>query len=129
MASERVCGMLSLRLSEYIRRRTMTTEGTAGGMWESREAAETWRRGGAVRTAVLGPVTELMLDLAGVGPGARVLDVATGTGEQTLEAAHRVGPGGKVLAIDISASMVEATSEAAREAGLANVSTRVMDAQ
>ena len=33
-----------------------------------------------------------LLDLAGIGSGHRVLDVAAGTGEQTLMAARRVGP-------------------------------------
>jgi ubiquinone/menaquinone biosynthesis C-methylase UbiE len=42
-----------------------------------------------------------MLDMAGVGAGARVLDVAAGAGGQTLAAARRVGPSGSVLATDI----------------------------
>ena len=106
-----------------------SADGGAGGLWRSREAADAWRRAEAERAAVFGPATGLMLDLAGVGPGSRVLDVAAGTGEQTLSAACRVGPRGHVLATDISASMLEAAAEAAREAGLANVGTRVMDAQ
>jgi ubiquinone/menaquinone biosynthesis C-methylase UbiE len=77
----------------------------------------------------MGPLTELMLDLAGVGPGSRVLDVAAGTGEQTLPAARRVGPTGFVLATDIAASMLAVAAEGAREAGLSNVETRVMDAR
>ena len=48
-----------------------------------------------------------MLDLAEVGPGDRVLDVAAGAGGQTLVAARRVGPGGYVLATDISANILE----------------------
>ena len=95
--------------------------------WEAR--AEEWRRGMAGRDEVLGTATELMLDLAGVGPGSRVLDVAAGTGDQTLRAARRAGPAGSVLAIDIAPAMLAAAADAAREAGLANVTTRVMDAQ
>jgi len=83
----------------------------------------------AGRDEVLGAATELMLDLAGVGPGSRVLDVAAGTGDQTLRAARRAGPAGSVLAIDIAPAMLAAAADAAREAGLANVTTRVMDAQ
>jgi ubiquinone/menaquinone biosynthesis C-methylase UbiE len=70
-----------------------------------------------------------MLDLAEVRPGSRVLDVAAGTGDQTLMAAQRVGPAGYVLATDISASMLKLAAEAAREAGLTNVETRFMDAE
>jgi ubiquinone/menaquinone biosynthesis C-methylase UbiE len=70
-----------------------------------------------------------MLDLAGVTVGSRVLDLGAGTGDQTLLAAARVGPGGAVLATDISASMLDLAQEAARAADLRNVRTRVMDAQ
>jgi demethylmenaquinone methyltransferase/2-methoxy-6-polyprenyl-1,4-benzoquinol methylase len=46
-------------------------------------------------------------DLAGVGPGSRVLDVATGTGDMALELARRVGSGGEVVAMDFSEAMLE----------------------
>lgn len=70
-----------------------------------------------------------MLDLAGIGLGNRVLDVAAGTGEQTLLAARRVGANGSVLATDIAARMLAGAAEAARQAGLGNVETRVVDAR
>src|SRR5205823_13488946 len=70
-----------------------------------------------------------MLGDAGVGPGARVLDVAPGAGGQTLAAARRVGPDGQVLATDISPAILEYAAAAAREAGLANVETRELDGE
>jgi ubiquinone/menaquinone biosynthesis C-methylase UbiE len=70
-----------------------------------------------------------MLDLAGLEPGHRVLDVAAGTGEQTLIAARRVGPYGFVLATDIADRMLACLDEAARSEGPTNVGTRVMDAR
>src|SRR5260370_1383058 len=73
--------------------------------------------------------TGRMLDLAGIGIGYRVLDVAAGTGEQALAAARRVGPTGAVLATDIAAPMLELAAEAAAQAGFRNVETRVMDAR
>ena len=97
--------------------------------WATREAAETWRRGTASRAEALGPVTERMLELAGVTVGGQVLDVAAGTGDQTLLAARRVGPTGSILATDLSPTMLEAAADVAREAGFTNVETRVMDAQ
>jgi len=103
--------------------------GQDGGAYGSAEAAEGWRRGAAERAQDLGPITERMLDLAGIEPGHRVLDVAAGTGEQTLLAARRVGPHGFVLATDVADRMLAHLSEAAREASLANVETRVMDAR
>jgi demethylmenaquinone methyltransferase/2-methoxy-6-polyprenyl-1,4-benzoquinol methylase len=45
-------------------------------------------------------------DLAAVGPGDRVLDVATGTGDLALELARRVGPGGQVIGSDFSEEML-----------------------
>ena len=46
------------------------------------------------------------VDLARVGPGDRVLDVATGTGDLALELARRVAPGGAVIASDFSEEML-----------------------
>lgn len=99
------------------------------GTWGSREAAEEWRRGAAARLESLGPATELMLDLAGVEAGTRVLDVGAGAGETALVAARRAAPTGHVLATDISASMLEIAAESAGHDGLTNLSTRVADAQ
>jgi demethylmenaquinone methyltransferase/2-methoxy-6-polyprenyl-1,4-benzoquinol methylase len=46
-------------------------------------------------------------DMAGLSPGGRALDVATGTGDLALELAARVGPGGEVVATDFSERMLE----------------------
>jgi SAM-dependent methyltransferase len=75
----------------------------------------------------LGPAQRLMLDLAGVGPGCRVLDVAAGFGGQTVVAAERVGSSGSVLAIDHDGEALVAAADMARHAGFGNVETRVMD--
>ena len=57
---------------------------------------------------------ERAADLAAVGPGDRVLDVATGTGDLALELARRVGPSGEVVGSDFSPGMLE---HARRKAG------------
>ena len=100
-----------------------------GGTYGSATAAEGYRRSATGRANDLQPITERMLDLAGVGLGHRVLDVAAGTGEQTLMAARRVGANGFVLATDIAGRMLAYLDEAARSEGLANVRTRLMDAR
>ena len=100
-----------------------------GSIFASGEVAEQWRRGKAQRDEINGPASEMMLDLANLRAGSRVLDVAAGTGDQTLMAARRVGPTGYVLATDNSTSMLNVAAEAARNAGLTNVDTRVMDAE
>src|SRR5918997_5804641 len=90
----------------------------AGQAWASGDAVSGWHKGVAVREQALGPVTELMFDLAGVSTGMRVLDLGAGTGDQTLFAARRVGPRGSVLATDVSAAMLDLAREAASAAGL-----------
>jgi demethylmenaquinone methyltransferase/2-methoxy-6-polyprenyl-1,4-benzoquinol methylase len=45
-------------------------------------------------------------DLAGVGPGDRVLDVATGTGDLAIELSRRVAPDGEVIGTDFSEEML-----------------------
>ena len=92
-------------------------ERSDGGVYGSAVAAAGWQRGAAGR-ADLRPITDRMLDLAGIRPGHRVLDVAAGTGEQTLMAARRVGPDGFVLATDIADRMLAYLDEAARNEGL-----------
>ncbi|MDX6674447.1 MAG: demethylmenaquinone methyltransferase / 2-methoxy-6-polyprenyl,4-benzoquinol methylase, partial [Solirubrobacteraceae bacterium] len=52
-------------------------------------------------------------DLAAVGPGDRVLDVATGTGDLALELARRVAPGGEVVGSDFAEAMLERAREKA----------------
>lgn len=45
--------------------------------------------------------------MARVGPGSRVLDVATGTGDMAIELARHVSPGGEVVGSDFSEAMLE----------------------
>ena len=100
---------------------------TTRQQWE--DAADAWHRWGPALEAWLGPATELMLDLAAVGEGDRVLDVAAGAGGQTLAAARRVGTDGAVLATDISPRILEFAAGEARRAGLANVGTHTVDGE
>lgn len=73
--------------------------------------------------------TRALLDLARLGPGDTVLDVATGYGEPGLTAARVVGPAGRVVCSDISAGMLALVRRRAREAGLANVELVEGDAE
>src|SRR3954465_2141130 len=100
---------------------------TTRAQWES--AAPAWDRWDATLSDWLGAATERMLDLAGRGAGAAVLDVAAGAGGQTLAAARRVGPTGRVLATDISASILEYAAAAAAGAGLSTVQTQELDGE
>jgi len=100
---------------------------TTRAQWQ--DAADAWHRYDTVFDTWLGEATEAMLDLAGVRAGSRVLDIAAGSGGQTIVAARRVGEAGVVLATDISSNILDRAAAAARSAGLANVGTRVMDGE
>jgi demethylmenaquinone methyltransferase/2-methoxy-6-polyprenyl-1,4-benzoquinol methylase len=57
-------------------------------------------------------------DLARVGPGGRVLDVATGTGDLAVELRRRVGPEGQVVGTDFSEEMLARARQKAAAGGL-----------
>jgi demethylmenaquinone methyltransferase/2-methoxy-6-polyprenyl-1,4-benzoquinol methylase len=56
-------------------------------------------------------------DLARVGPGSRVLDVATGTGDLAIELARRVAPAGEVVGSDFAEGMLDRARAKAASAG------------
>lgn len=89
--------------------------------WEG--AAPGWAHWETTIATWVEPATEAMLDMAGVRAGARVLDLASGAGSQTLRAAQRVGAQGHVVASDIAETMLHYVQENARAAGLTNVTT------
>jgi SAM-dependent methyltransferase len=105
----------------------ITFKATTRQQWEV--VAEAWDRWNPALDAWLGPVTDRMLDLCDVVPGAGVLDVAAGAGGQTVAAALRVGPQGHVLATDISPAILEYAQQRARAAGLDNVTVREADGE
>lgn len=92
-------------------------------------SAQGWNHHTAAIRAWLRQSTDAMLDMAGIGPGASVLDVAAGAGDQTLDIAQRVGPTGRVLATDLSPVMLELARRNAQQAGLRNVQTLVADGE
>jgi len=100
---------------------------TTQQQWQ--EAAEAWHRWGPTLSSWLGPVTEAMLDMAKVGAGHHVLDVAAGAGEQTMTTARRVGPTGLVLATDISSNILEFAAAEAKRLELSNVECKVLDGE
>ncbi|KYF49544.1 hypothetical protein BE08_41045 [Sorangium cellulosum] len=80
-------------------------------------------------SAQIRPLGALAMDRAGIAAGERVLDVGCGMGETTLELGRRVGPGGTVVGVDVSAPMLERARAAALAAGAANVAFESADAQ
>jgi SAM-dependent methyltransferase len=84
-------------------------------------AASGWRRWSELIDRGASPVSERLVELAGVEPGSRVLDVAAGYGEPSLTAARAAGPEGSVVASDISAEMLAFGRERAAAAGVNNI--------
>ena len=63
------------------------------------------------------------LRFAEIEPGETVLDLGCGAGIDSIRAARRTGPTGRVIALDFLPEMLERTAAAAAEAGLGNVET------
>jgi ubiquinone/menaquinone biosynthesis C-methylase UbiE len=96
-------------------------------VWAS--VAPGWRTHHAFIAKASAPVTQRMLQLAGLSPGKRVLDIAAGTGEPAIPAARMVSPGGSVIATDFVEDMLAVAREKAARAGVNNVEFRRVDGE
>src|ERR1700735_591174 len=67
------------------------------------------------------PHSENLFRQAGIGEGARGIDVGCGVGETTRLLARIVGPAGSVIGVDHDAASLEEAERAAADAGLSNV--------
>jgi SAM-dependent methyltransferase len=94
--------------------------------WDS--AATGWRKWNELIDESARGVSERLVEMAGIEPGSRVLDVAAGYGEPSLTAAERAGSEGSVVATDISAEMLAYGRERAAAAGLENIEFLKSDA-
>ena len=92
-------------------------------------SADGWNDHTSEIRAWLRQASDAMLDMAGIVPGASVLDVAAGAGDQTLDIAQRIGPQGRVLATDLSPGILALAQKNARQAGFNNVQTQVVDGE
>jgi len=71
---------------------------TTREQWQT--AAKAWHNWHPTLKTWLGPATDLMLDMAEVKEGYRILDIAAGAGEQSITASRKVGSSCYVLATD-----------------------------
>lgn len=93
------------------------------------QCAKGWNDSTAHIRSWLRDATDAMLEMAQVRTGARVLDVAAGAGDQTLDIAKRVGPSGSVLATDLSPTILALAKDNAVRAGYGNVAIQVADGE
>lgn len=93
----------------YMGRRIAPTMSASGAGWlirESREREEAPRK---------------LLDALDIKRGQQVCDFGCGNGYHTLRLAHRVGPRGKVFAVDIQQEMLDLLTERSEPRGLENI--------
>jgi arsenite methyltransferase len=88
------------------------------------EYAEEWLEGIPESSIESFAGTGNPFNLGEILPGERVLDVGCGAGIDSLIAAKKVGPDGRVIGVDMTSSMLEKARYAAYEAGIANVEFR-----
>lgn len=87
--------------------------------WDT--AAVGWQRWWPAMEAGSDELNRRLLAMAGLAPGMRVLDVATGIGEPALSAAEVVGLAGSVVATDMSKAMLDIARQRVADANVANV--------
>ena len=107
---------------------TGRTDETAPRKWDA-DSAAAWHKWFHIIEDGAQALSDRMVELAAIGPGARVLDVASGLGEPAVTAARRAGPDGQVLATDHSEEMLGHGRKRAEKLGLDNIEFRRMDAQ
>jgi SAM-dependent methyltransferase len=88
-------------------------------------ASERWK----AKSAAMGQaVTEALVEYSRPQAAMRVLDLASGMGEPAISLAGRVGVQGHVIALDLSADLLEIAAKRARARGLTNLTTQQADA-
>jgi SAM-dependent methyltransferase len=83
--------------------------------WDGNEGNH-WAANAARYDSVIRPYSLRLRKAAGITAGQNVLDIGSGNGETTLDAARSAGPESKVVGLDLSGPMIEvARSRAAAE--------------
>lgn len=95
--------------------------------WNDR-AAVTWTTFQEQLDRVFASLTAVALNVAAPATGERVIDVGCGCGATVLELAHRVGPAGHVLGLDVSEPMAARARERIAAEALGNAKVIVSDA-
>jgi precorrin-6B methylase 2 len=93
----------------YMGREIAGVMGWQGAAWLERSEREQEER------------TDLLLAALALKPGLVIADIGAGTGYLSRRMAAAVGPGGKVLAVDVQPEMVRMLERLARQPGLNNI--------
>jgi SAM-dependent methyltransferase len=95
------------------------------------DTGRNWVAYDTLMEAMLQPIGEAVLDVFRFEPHARALDIGCGCGHPTLSLATRIGSGGSVTGVDISAPMLSVAHELAATSASdrASISFLEVDAQ
>lgn len=96
----------AIRLRVHYIRDMVEMNDDPSAYW-NQEAGARWTRAQTLIDAWMEPITAELLRAADLQPGQRVIDVGCGGGTTALAVAEQVGPGGRVLGIDVSRAMLE----------------------
>jgi ubiquinone/menaquinone biosynthesis C-methylase UbiE len=70
---------------------------------------------------IFGPLTRRFFEAAGIGAGMKVLDLGSGAGDVALLLADLVGPRGRVVGVEMNATILETARARVASAGWSNV--------
>ncbi|GGX85153.1 hypothetical protein GCM10007160_10620 [Litchfieldella qijiaojingensis] len=87
--------------------------------WDS--VAYGWKKWAPTIESAAQVINDRLVDMAQLGAGHKVLDIATGYGEPLMSILERVGPSGVVVATDLSPEMIALARERVAQAGMTNV--------
>ena len=82
----------------------MTSDHT-GEFWNG-ELGERWVQNADSMDRVMAPIADLLIEVAELGEGEKVLDIGCGAGVTTMVAVSEVGETGGALGVDVSAPLV-----------------------
>jgi ubiquinone/menaquinone biosynthesis C-methylase UbiE len=111
-----VLDLLGARFAPTPTQRMLDTRFTAWFYDRTRDLLAPW-----VGMARFAQEAQEVADRLALVPGDAVLDIACGHGNFTVELAHRVGPEGLVVGLDISAAMLARAARRVARARLAHV--------
>ncbi len=95
--------------------------------WDA--AAGAWEKWWPTFHTAAQDLNQLLVEMAEIKPGSRVLDIACGLGEPSLTAARCAGDGGSVVGLDLSTEMVRIATERAKSEQIHNVQYHAADAE
>ena len=106
---------------------TRVAERSSAEAWD--DAATGWHRNTALIREWLREPTQRLLDAAHLTPGAKVLDVAAGAGDQTRDIVQRIGEHGKICVTDVSPQILALAQASLRDVRGTRLHFQLADAQ